>query len=76
MCIFFILLTNFHPIFIQIATAPTIPRHGRLPMWNEHVKPLRDDSLFWYWLWKADRPAAGVLAAVMRSTRAQSGQTV
>ena len=39
-------------------------------MWNERIKPLRDDSLFWHWLWKeAGRPPTGVLASVMRNTR-------
>ena len=33
------------------------PPRGRVPMWNERIKPLRDDSLFWHWLWKeAGRP--------------------
>ena len=37
-------------------------RHGQLPMWNDNIRPLRDDCLFWHWLWKeAGRPAAGAL---------------
>ena len=48
---------------------PLQASHSRLPMWNEHIRPLRDDSLFWHWLWKeAGRSAAGALAAIMRST--------
>ena len=53
------------------------PSHVRLPMWNEHIRPLRDHSLFWHWLWKeAGRPAAGALAAIMRSTRAKYHKAV
>ena len=53
------------------------PPRGRVPMWNERIKPLRDDSLFWHWLWKeAGRPPTGVLASVMRNTRAKYHRTV
>ena len=53
------------------------PPRGRVPMWNERIKPLRDDSLFWHWLWKEDgRPPTGVLASVMRNTRAKYHRTV
>ena len=46
-------------------------------MWNEHIRPLRDDSLFWHGIWKeAGRPAAGALAAIMRSTRAKYHRAV
>ena len=29
------------------------PPSGRLPMWNERVRPLRDTSLFWHNVWKS-----------------------
>ena len=53
------------------------PSRGQVPLWNERIKPLKDDSLFWHWLWKeAGRPPAGALAAVMRYTRASYHRAV
>ena len=46
-------------------------------MWNEHIRPLRDDSLFWHRVWKdAGSPATGALAAIMRNTRAKYHRAV
>ena len=43
----------------------------RKPKWTECVKPLKQDSVFWHRVWKdAGRPALGVLADIMRRTRA------
>jgi len=42
-----------------------------IPGWTEHVKPLRDKSIFWHNLWMdCGRPMAGVVAESMRRTRA------
>ena len=59
----------------------TLPKstlsRGQGPLWNERNKPLRDDSLFWHWLWnEAGRPPAGVLVAVMRYIRGSYHRTV
>ena len=41
-----------------------------LPGWNEHVKPYKDDSLFWHSVWlSAGRPTSGGLFTVMKWTR-------
>ena len=46
------------------------PPRGCMPMWNEHIRLLHDDSLFWHRVWKdAGSPPAGALATIMRNTR-------
>ena len=53
------------------------PPSGRLPMWNERVRPLRDTSLFWHSVWKsAGRPPRGALEDIMRNTRAKYHRAV
>ena len=48
------------------------PTSGRLPMWNERLRPLCDTSLFWHSVWKsAGRPPRDALADIMRNTRAK-----
>ena len=43
-----------------------------IPGWKSHVQPLREKSLFWHHIWiEAGRPGKGVLASIMRNTRAQ-----
>ena len=55
----------------------TFPKSGRIPKWREDVKPLRDDSLFWHSVWRdAGRPPTGVLAMIMRRTRAKYHKAV
>lgn len=45
---------------------------GRIPGWNEFVSTFRDESLFWHNLWvSCERPKTGVVADIMRRTRAQ-----
>ena len=40
------------------------------PGWSEHVRPFRDDSLFWHQVWKsAGRPINTVLHSIMKRTR-------
>ena len=47
-------------------------RKNVLPYWSEKVRPLRQDSLWWHWLWKeCGRPRVGSVASTMRSTRAK-----
>jgi len=44
----------------------------RLPGWNDCVAPYRSKSLFWHNIWVAcERPRNGVVADIMRRTRAQ-----
>ena len=50
------------------------PRNTRqpVPYWSTHVKPLKDDALFWHAIWKScDSPATGAVAQIRRSTRAR-----
>ncbi|ELU18280.1 hypothetical protein CAPTEDRAFT_185761 [Capitella teleta] len=51
----------------------TIPsRRARCPPiagWKEHVKPLREKSMFWHWLWSScDKPNFGQVYEVMKMT--------
>ena len=53
------------------------PPRGCVPMWNEHIRPLRDDSLFPHQVWKdAGSPPVGALATIMRNTRAKYHRAV
>ena len=48
-----------------------------LPGWNETVKPLRDDSIFWHSIWvSAGRPHSGSLHSVMAWSRRKYHQAV
>jgi hypothetical protein len=47
-------------------------QNSLVPGWNDQIQPLREKSLFWHHIWiEAGRPGKGVLAPIMRSTRAQ-----
>ena len=52
---------------------PKVSPPGKcLPGWNEHVKPFRQDALFWHAVWvSSGRPSVGVLASIMRNTRSK-----
>ena len=53
------------------------PAGKRLAGWNNCIKPLRGDVLFWHGIWvDCDRPPAGALSMVMRSTRARNHRAV
>lgn len=65
------------------AAAETIPRtcnrqnNHRMPGWSEHVRPVRERSLFWHRIWtECDRPKTGVVADTMRRTRAAYHYTI
>ena len=48
-----------------------------MPYWNIEIKPLRQDSLWWHWLWiECGKPQTGVVANIMRSTRAKYHKAV
>ena len=43
-----------------------------VPGWDEMVKPERERSLFWHWMWQeAGKPRTGVVYNVMKRTRHQ-----
>ncbi len=43
-----------------------------LPFWNETVEPYKEKSLLWHWIWiDCGRPREGLVANIMRSTRAR-----
>ena len=59
-----------------VASHETIPmkRHiGKdVPGWDELVKPERDRSLFWHWMWQeAGKPQTGIVYGIMKRTRHQ-----
>ena len=64
------------------ATAVAIPKtcmHDpkRVPGWSEYVEPTRQKSLFWHRMWSdCGRPRSGLVADIMRRTRACYHQAV
>ena len=45
--------------------------------WNDRIKPLRDDALFWHIIWiDCGQPPAGSLSMIMRNTRARYHRAV
>ncbi|ELT97399.1 hypothetical protein CAPTEDRAFT_205440 [Capitella teleta] len=43
-----------------------------VPFWSTHLRPLKDNALFWHAIWKScDSPATGAVANIQRSTRAK-----
>ena len=43
-----------------------------LPLWSTHVKPLKEDAMFWHAVWKScGSPPTGEVALVRRFTRAK-----
>jgi Reverse transcriptase (RNA-dependent DNA polymerase) len=59
------------------AAASTIPHtslksnNRTIPGWTDIVQPRRDESLFWHGIWlDCGRPREGVVASIMRRTRA------
>ena len=55
------------------ASLPHTGRTGRKPVpgWTEHVEPARQHSIFWHRIWlDCDRPNTGLVADIMRRTRA------
>ena len=43
-----------------------------VPGWDELVKPERDRSLFWHWMWQeAGKPQTGIVYGIMKRTRHQ-----
>ena len=50
---------------------------GHIPGWKEFVAPYRAKSLFWHNLWvSCERPKHGVVADIMRRTRAQYHRSI
>jgi hypothetical protein len=48
------------------------PYASGVPGWTEYVAPVRHKSLFWHKIWvDNDRPRIGIIADIMRRTRAQ-----
>ena len=48
-----------------------------LPFWNELVEPYKEKSLFWHWVWiDCGKPHDGVVAQIMRATRARYHKAV
>jgi len=42
-----------------------------MPGWTEHVAPVRDKAIMWHKIWaESGRPRNGVVADIMRKTRA------
>ena len=58
------------------ASHETIPMNRRIgkdvPGWDKLVRPERDRSLFWHWMWQeSGKPQNGVVYSVMKRTRHQ-----
>jgi hypothetical protein len=51
-------------------TLPKVKRKKAMPMWNESVKPLRDDAKFWGGVWKeCGRPTSGIVLDIYKQCR-------
>ena len=47
-------------------------KKGEVAGWREHVKPEKDHSLFWHWLWlECGKPNRGYVYDIMKKTRAR-----
>ena len=45
---------------------------AHIPGWNDYIRPLKEDALFWHFIWKENgRPLAGTVADIRRRTRAR-----
>ena len=58
------------------ASHETIPMNRRVgkdvPGWDKLVRPERDRSLFWHWMWQeSGKPQNGVVYSIMKRTRHQ-----
>jgi hypothetical protein len=50
----------------------TKPCRTRTPGWNDRVRPYREESLFWHWVWgQCGRPTTGWVSQIRRYTKAQ-----
>ncbi len=48
------------------------PGKTAIPDWNDVAEPVRENALFWHWLWnECGRPHNGAVADIMRRTRAK-----
>jgi len=74
------MLNNYAGSVIEACTSAaneTLPHtgHGRRPVvpgWTEQVEPFRSKSILWHNMWvECGRPRCGVVADIMRRTRAQ-----
>ena len=53
------------------------PSCKRIPGWNDHVRLLRDDSIFWHRIWQqCGCPTAGWIAQIRRTTRSKYHRAV
>jgi len=49
----------------------------KLAGWNDHVKPFKDQSIFWHRLWIDNgKPRSGIIADIRRRTRSKYKQAV
>ena len=47
-------------------------RKAHIPGWNDYIRPLKEDALFWHFIWKENgRPQAGIIADIRRRTRSR-----
>ena len=53
------------------AQSSAVYHNNVMPGWNEYVAPLRDKSVLWHNIWvDCGRPHDGIVASIMRRTRA------
>ena len=69
-------IVKFHDDIVNAcirAADDTLPKRGRrraIPGWNDHVKAVREQALFWHSLWKANGcPRNGHIFEIRKSTR-------
>ena len=74
LCAWYIKLVNIllNASKVSLPTAGSKENTKVIPGWNELVKPKLDSSLFWHKIWvDSGRPRNGLVADIMRRTRAQ-----
>ena len=74
LCAWYIKLVNMllNASKVSLPTAGSKENTKVIPGWNELVKPKLDSSLFWHKIWvDSGRPRNGLVADIMRRTRAQ-----
>ena len=55
------------------ASSECIPITREVTGWTDPVKPKRDRSVFWHWMWlESSKPNTGLVYQIMKRTRQSS----
>ena len=46
---------------------PKIKKRHAVPYWNQEIRPLKNDSIFWHWLWReCGKPSEGIIVDIYK----------